>query len=49
MRGEATREARLKFMKEARLMRKLSHKHIVKILGVAVHERKDFKSFLETF
>lgn len=38
MRDEATREARLKFMKEARLMRKFSHKHVVKIFGVAVHE-----------
>ncbi|CAJ0565136.1 unnamed protein product, partial [Mesorhabditis spiculigera] len=38
MRTEVTREARLKFMKEARLMRKYSHKHVVKILGVAVHE-----------
>ncbi|PAV81767.1 hypothetical protein WR25_17509 [Diploscapter pachys] len=38
MRSEATRDARLKFMKEARLMRKYSHKHVVKILGVAVHE-----------
>ncbi|VDO91910.1 unnamed protein product [Heligmosomoides polygyrus] len=38
MRNEATREARLKFMKEARLMRKYNHKHVVKILGVAVHE-----------
>ena len=26
MRHEATRDARLKFMKEARLMRKLTHK-----------------------
>uniref|UniRef100_A0A0K0D8M4 Pkinase_Tyr domain-containing protein n=1 Tax=Angiostrongylus cantonensis TaxID=6313 RepID=A0A0K0D8M4_ANGCA len=34
----ATRDARLKFMKEARLMRKYNHKHVVKILGVAVHE-----------
>ncbi|CAD6187957.1 unnamed protein product [Caenorhabditis auriculariae] len=38
MRQEATRDARLKFMKEARLMRKYTHKHVVKILGVAVHE-----------
>ncbi|KAK0409644.1 hypothetical protein QR680_004672 [Steinernema hermaphroditum] len=38
MRDEVGREARLKFMKEARLMRKLQHKHIVRILGVAVHE-----------
>ncbi|VDO41907.1 unnamed protein product [Haemonchus placei] len=38
MRNEATRDARLKFMKEARLMRKYNHKHVVKILGVAVHE-----------
>jgi serine/threonine protein kinase len=38
MRGDINREARLKFMKEARLMRKLNHKNIVKILGVAVHE-----------
>ncbi len=38
MREEIGREARLKFMKEARLMRKLNHKHIVKIIGVAVHE-----------
>uniref|UniRef100_A0A914XZR2 Tyrosine-protein kinase n=1 Tax=Panagrolaimus superbus TaxID=310955 RepID=A0A914XZR2_9BILA len=38
MRDEASREARLKFMKEARLMRKFTHKHVVKIYGVAVHE-----------
>ncbi|KAI6218679.1 Tyrosine-protein kinase [Aphelenchoides fujianensis] len=38
MREEATREARLKFMKEARLMRRYQHKHVVRILGVAVHE-----------
>lgn len=38
MRQEATREARLKFMKEARLMRRYEHKHVVRILGVAVHE-----------
>ncbi|CAD5235480.1 unnamed protein product [Bursaphelenchus xylophilus] len=38
IRGEVSREERLKFMKEARLMRKLSNKYIVKILGVAVHE-----------
>lgn len=38
MREEATREARMKFMKEARLMRKLRHKNVVQILGVAVHE-----------
>ncbi|KAI6186812.1 Tyrosine-protein kinase [Aphelenchoides besseyi] len=39
MREEMSREARLKFMKEARLMRKLSHRNIVRILGVAVHEQ----------
>ncbi|KAI6197361.1 hypothetical protein M3Y94_01214900 [Aphelenchoides besseyi] len=39
MREEATREARLKFMKEARLMRKLLHRNIVRIMGVAVHEQ----------
>uniref|UniRef100_A0AC34GCA5 Protein kinase domain-containing protein n=1 Tax=Panagrolaimus sp. ES5 TaxID=591445 RepID=A0AC34GCA5_9BILA len=38
MRDEASRESRLKFMKEARLMRKFTHKHVVKIYGVAVHE-----------
>lgn len=38
MRNEATREARLKFMKEARLMRKYNHRNVVKIIGVAVHE-----------
>uniref|UniRef100_A0AC35FJP5 Tyrosine-protein kinase n=1 Tax=Panagrolaimus sp. PS1159 TaxID=55785 RepID=A0AC35FJP5_9BILA len=38
MRDEASRDARLKFMKEARLMRKFTHKHVVKIYGVAVHE-----------
>ncbi|VDK66153.1 unnamed protein product [Gongylonema pulchrum] len=38
MRQEATRDARLKFMKEARLMRRYEHKHVVRILGVAVHE-----------
>jgi tRNA A-37 threonylcarbamoyl transferase component Bud32 len=38
MREEVSREARIKFMKEARLMRKLQHPNIVKILGVAVHE-----------
>uniref|UniRef100_A0A915BAS4 Tyrosine-protein kinase n=2 Tax=Parascaris univalens TaxID=6257 RepID=A0A915BAS4_PARUN len=38
MREEATREARLKFMKEARLMRRYEHKHVVRINGVAVHE-----------
>uniref|UniRef100_A0A7E4VPF5 Tyrosine-protein kinase n=1 Tax=Panagrellus redivivus TaxID=6233 RepID=A0A7E4VPF5_PANRE len=38
MRDEASREARLKFMKEARLMRKFAHKHVVRIFGVAVHE-----------
>ncbi|KAF8368750.1 hypothetical protein PRIPAC_86579, partial [Pristionchus pacificus] len=38
MRGEANREARNKFLKEARMMRKYDHKHVVKILGVAVHE-----------
>ncbi|CAD5220090.1 unnamed protein product [Bursaphelenchus okinawaensis] len=38
MREEATRDARLKFMKEARLMRKFQHKNVVRIMGVAVHE-----------
>ncbi|CAB3403106.1 unnamed protein product [Caenorhabditis bovis] len=38
MRAEASREARLRFMKEARLMRKYQHKHVVKLLGVAIHE-----------
>ncbi|ULU12686.1 hypothetical protein L3Y34_015736 [Caenorhabditis briggsae] len=38
MRAEATREARLRFMKEARLMRKYQHKHVVKLIGVAIHE-----------
>ncbi|TKR61525.1 hypothetical protein L596_028625 [Steinernema carpocapsae] len=38
MREQATREARLKFMKEARLMRKYKHKNVVQFLGVAVHE-----------
>jgi len=38
MREEMVRESRIKFMKEARLMRKLEHPNIVKILGVAVHE-----------
>jgi serine/threonine protein kinase len=39
MREQSTREARLKFMREARLMRRYSHKHVVRILGVAVHEQ----------
>lgn len=38
MRQEASRDARLKFMKEARLMRRYEHKHVVGIFGVAVHE-----------
>lgn len=38
LRGQFNREARVKFLKEARLMRMLDHPHIVKIYGVAVHE-----------
>ncbi|GMR53067.1 hypothetical protein PMAYCL1PPCAC_23262 [Pristionchus mayeri] len=38
MKGEASREARNKFLKEARMMRKYDHRNVVKILGVAVHE-----------
>uniref|UniRef100_A0AC34G3X3 Protein kinase domain-containing protein n=1 Tax=Panagrolaimus sp. ES5 TaxID=591445 RepID=A0AC34G3X3_9BILA len=38
MREEISRDARLKFMKEARLMRKFRHEHVVLILGIAVHE-----------
>uniref|UniRef100_A0A0K0DBT6 Protein kinase domain-containing protein n=1 Tax=Angiostrongylus cantonensis TaxID=6313 RepID=A0A0K0DBT6_ANGCA len=34
----ATRDTRLKFVKKARLIKKYNHKHVVKILGVAVHE-----------
>ncbi|GMT04929.1 hypothetical protein PENTCL1PPCAC_27103, partial [Pristionchus entomophagus] len=37
MRGEVTRDARNKF-KEARMMRKYDHKHVVRIFGMAVHE-----------
>ncbi|KAE9420719.1 hypothetical protein Angca_008044, partial [Angiostrongylus cantonensis] len=35
---QATRDTRLKFVKKARLIKKYNHKHVVKILGVAVHE-----------
>ncbi|KAK0405342.1 hypothetical protein QR680_017935 [Steinernema hermaphroditum] len=38
MRNEVNRIDRLKFMKEARLMRKFQHKNVVKIIGLAVHE-----------
>lgn len=38
MREEATRQARLQFMKEARIMRKFSHPNVIRILGVAVYE-----------
>ncbi|GMT28245.1 hypothetical protein PFISCL1PPCAC_19542 [Pristionchus fissidentatus] len=38
MKGEASRDARNKFLKEARMMRKYDHKNVVRILGVAVHE-----------
>ncbi|VDK84496.1 unnamed protein product [Litomosoides sigmodontis] len=38
MREEASRQARLKFMKEARIMRKFSHPNVVKIMGIMVHE-----------
>ncbi|CAB3401905.1 unnamed protein product [Caenorhabditis bovis] len=38
MRQEASTEARLRFMKEARMMRKsYQHKHVVMIFGIAVH------------
>ncbi|CAL2030406.1 unnamed protein product [Caenorhabditis brenneri] len=37
MRCQMTRETRAAFMKEARLMRKYSHPHIVRIIGLAVH------------
>ena len=40
MRNEVTREARLKFMKEARLMRKYNHKHVVKVRGFFARERE---------
>lgn len=38
MRGEVDREGRKNFMKEARLMRNFDHPHIVRMIGVAVHE-----------
>ncbi|KAK6101576.1 Protein tyrosine kinase family protein [Brugia pahangi] len=38
MREEASRQARLKFMKEARIMRKFSHPNVVKIMGIMVYE-----------
>uniref|UniRef100_A0A7E4VEJ9 Tyrosine-protein kinase n=1 Tax=Panagrellus redivivus TaxID=6233 RepID=A0A7E4VEJ9_PANRE len=38
MREEVSRDSRLKFMKEARIMRKFHHQHVVQILGIAVHE-----------
>jgi len=38
MRGEASRESRIKFMKEARLMRRFKHPNVVQIYGVAVYE-----------
>uniref|UniRef100_A0A915AJQ2 Tyrosine-protein kinase n=1 Tax=Parascaris univalens TaxID=6257 RepID=A0A915AJQ2_PARUN len=38
MREEATRHARLQFMKEARIMRKFAHPNVIRILGVAVYE-----------
>ncbi|KAI1703420.1 protein tyrosine kinase domain-containing protein [Ditylenchus destructor] len=38
MRGEANRDARTKFMHEARLMRKFKHPNVVLIHGVAVYE-----------
>ncbi|VDM13191.1 unnamed protein product [Wuchereria bancrofti] len=38
MREEASRQTRLKFMKEARIMRKFSHPNVVKIMGVMVYE-----------
>lgn len=37
MRCQMTRETRVAFMKEARLMRKYSHPHIVRIIGLAIH------------
>ncbi|CAI2311435.1 unnamed protein product [Caenorhabditis sp. 36 PRJEB53466] len=37
MRTQMTRETRAAFMKEARLMRKYRHPHIVRIIGLAVH------------
>ncbi|VDK19651.1 unnamed protein product [Anisakis simplex] len=36
MREHCTRDARLKFMKEARIMRKFSHPNIVQIIGIVV-------------
>lgn len=38
MREEASRQARLKFMKEARIMRKFSHPNVIKIMGIMVYE-----------
>uniref|UniRef100_A0A0M3HJJ7 Protein kinase domain-containing protein n=1 Tax=Ascaris lumbricoides TaxID=6252 RepID=A0A0M3HJJ7_ASCLU len=38
MREHCTREARLKFMKEARIMRKFQHPNIVRIVGIVVDE-----------
>ncbi|KAL4003079.1 Fer-related kinase 1 [Acanthocheilonema viteae] len=38
IREEASRLARLKFMKEARIMRKFSHPNVVKIMGIMVYE-----------
>ncbi|CAI5438407.1 unnamed protein product [Caenorhabditis angaria] len=37
MRTQMTRDSRSAFMKEARLMRKYKHNHIVRIIGIAVH------------
>ncbi|VDK56606.1 unnamed protein product [Gongylonema pulchrum] len=38
MREEASRQARLKFMKEARIMRKFEHPNVIKIMGIVVFE-----------
>jgi serine/threonine protein kinase len=38
LRGEMDVEMRKKFLKEARVMRKLDHPHIARFTGVAVHE-----------
>lgn len=38
IRGELNRDARTKFMKEARLMRRFKHNNVVLIYGLAAYE-----------
>ncbi|GMS89657.1 hypothetical protein PENTCL1PPCAC_11832, partial [Pristionchus entomophagus] len=38
MKGEFNHDSRNTFLKEARMMRKLEHRNIVKMLGIAVHD-----------